>query len=126
MEQGCSRLDYGRFGLYAVPPVGGDLGKLEQAIDSAIADLLSQGITDAELKAAKARLEADAIKARDGLEGPAVYFGTALVTGVSFAEAEAWPDRVAAVTAADVMAAARKVLRPETSVTGELLPEPTR
>ena len=75
-----------------------------------------------ELDSAKARLEADAVKARDGLMGPAEYMGTDLVTGISFAEAEAWPARVAAVTTADVMAAARKVLHPQTSVTGELLP----
>src|SRR5215475_11180557 len=33
-----SLLDYGRFSLIAMPPVGGDMAKLGQAIDAAIAD----------------------------------------------------------------------------------------
>jgi zinc protease len=35
---------------------------------------------------------------------------------------EAWPERIAAVTAAQVNAAEAYVFRPETSVTGRLLP----
>jgi zinc protease len=116
-------LDYGRFTLAASPPVGGDPGKLEAAMDAALAKLLATGIDDKELAAAKAHLEADAIKARDGLMGPAQSFGIGLATGVSFDEIQSWRDRIAAVTSSDVMAAARKILHPETSATGELLPE---
>jgi len=119
-------LDYGRFGIFAVPPVGGDMPRLEQAIDAALARLLANGVTQAELDSAKARLDAEAVKARDGLMGPASYVGVALATGSSLAEVQAWPQRIAAVSASDMLAAARRVLRPESSVTGELLPGATQ
>ena len=40
----------------------------------------------------------------------------------SVEDVEAWPERLAAVTPAAVLEAARLVLRAERSVTGELLP----
>jgi zinc protease len=119
-------LDYGRFALSATPPAGEDSDKLGAAIDRAIAKLLVDGVTPAELKAAKARLAAEAIKARDGLAGPAEAIGEGLATGQSLAEIEAWPRRIAAVGVADVLAAARAVLRPENSVTGLLQPPVSR
>jgi zinc protease len=118
-----SLLDYGRFGVTAVPPVGGDMTKLQQAIDADLADLLAKGVSDAELAAAKARLQVDAIKERDGLMGPARLVGIELSTGLSLAEVQAWSERIAAVTPADVTAAARRVFQINTSVTGELLAE---
>jgi zinc protease len=119
-------LDYGRFALNATPPAGEDSDKLGAAIDQAIAKLLVDGVTPAELKAAKARLAAEAIKARDGLAGPAEVIGEKLATGQSLAEIEAWPRSIAAVDVADVLAAARAVLRPENSVTGLLQPSVSR
>lgn len=118
-----SLLDYGRFSVTAVPPVGGDMTKLGRAIDAALADLLAKGVSDAEVAAAKGRMQIGAIKARDGLMGPARLVGIELSTGLSLDEIQAWADRIAAVTPADVMAAARKVFRIDTSVTGELLAE---
>lgn len=119
-----SYLDYGRFTVTAVPPVGGDMAKLGQAIDAALAQLLAKGVTPAELSAAKGRLQVSAIKARDGLLGPAQFVGTSLATGLSLDEVQSWADKIAAVTDADVMRAARQVLQPNTSVTGELLAGP--
>ena len=119
-----SYLDYGRFTVTAVPPVGGDMAKLGQAIDAALAQLLAKGVTGAELSAAKGRLQVSAIKARDGLMGPAQFVGTSLATGLSLDEVQSWADRIAAVTDADVMRVARQVLQANTSVTGELLAGP--
>jgi zinc protease len=114
--------DYGIFSIAAVPPAGQDMTRLEPAIDAEIRHLLAEGVGDAELAEAKAQIAASAIKARDGLTGPAKIIGTALATGQSLAEIEAWPDRIAAVDRADIMAAAHAVLSPENSVTGQLLP----
>jgi zinc protease len=119
-------LDYGRFAVSATPPAGQGSDKLGAAIDEAIAKLLADGVSQAELKAAKIRLAADSIKARDGLAGPAETLGEGLATGQSLAEIEAWPERIAAVGTADVLAAARAVLRPENSVTGLLQPPVSR
>jgi zinc protease len=115
-------LDYGRFSFAATPPAGQAPEKIEAAIDEEIAELLKNGIGDEELAAAKGRLAADAIKARDGLGGPAETIGIALATGQSLADVEAWPARIAAISAGQVLEAARSVLRPENSVTGVLLP----
>ena len=119
-----SYLDYGRFTVTAVPPVGGDMAKLGQAVDAALALLLAKGVTTAELSAAKGRLQISAIKARDGLMGPAQFVGTSLATGLSLDEVQSWADKIAAVTDADVMQAARQVLQLNTSVTGQLLAGP--
>jgi zinc protease len=53
-------------------------------------------------------------------------FGVALATGRTVEDVEAWPERIGAVTAAQVNAAAGYALRPEHSVTGRLLPAPER
>ena len=59
---------------------------------------------------------------RDSLGGAARAFGVALTSGQQVGDVEAWPSRIAAVTAAQILAAARHVLRPEQSVTALLLP----
>jgi zinc protease len=48
-------------------------------------------------------------------------FGVALSTGRSVADVEAWPENVGKVTADDVLAAARHVLKDTGSVTAILL-----
>ena len=53
-------------------------------------------------------------------------FGVALATGRTVEDVEAWPERIGAVTAAQVNAAAADVFRPEHSVTGRLLTAPDR
>jgi zinc protease len=56
--------------------------------------------------------------------GPARFVGISLATGLSLDEVQSWADKIAAVTDADVMQAARQVLQVNTSVTGELLAGP--
>ena len=121
---GGDRLDGGSFTIYGMPLPGGGLGVLETAISEELRKLLEGGVTSEEVEKAKQRLRAEAIYARDSLFNPGRVLGTALTTGRSVADVEAWPDRIAAVTRDEVLAAARAVLRDEVSVTGELLPEP--
>ena len=54
------------------------------------------------------------------MQGLAREYGVALTTGLSVADVQGWSDALAAVTPADVMAAARTLLTDETSVTGYL------
>ena len=121
---GGDRLDGGSFTIYGMPLPGGGLGVLETAMSEELRKLLEGGVTSEEVEKAKQRLRAEAIYARDSLFNPGRVLGTALTTGRSVADVEAWPDRIAAVTRDEVLAAARAVLRDEVSVTGELLPEP--
>lgn len=115
--------DYGRFMVYAAPRDAEKLDEVEKAVDAEIALLLKDGITAAELQSAKDRLQIDSVKARDSLAGPARLVAMALGGDSTLADVQAWPERAAAITAEDVMAAARAVLIPENSVTATLTPE---
>ena len=119
---GASGLGPSLFGFYASPSQGADIAAVENAVDIEIERLLVDGVTADEVERVKTRMAREAIYARESLSTAARIFGAALSTGYSVDDVEAWPDRIAAVTAAQVNAAARAVLVPETSVTGLLLP----
>ena len=87
-------------------------------------DVKANGITEDELKRTKATLSANMIYARDNQSNLARSFGTALTTGMTVTDVLEWPDRVEAVTLADVKKAAAKALDIRRSVTGILLPAP--
>jgi zinc protease len=116
-----SAYDLGSFTVYGSPVPGGDMKKVEAAIADEIALILKDGVTEDELRAAKQRLRIETIKARDSLSGPAVLIASALVNGRSLQDVQAWPDRVAAVTVADIQRAAHRVFEDKRSVTGRLL-----
>ncbi len=115
-----------RFLVYGVPSNGTSMADLEQAIDAELAALLADGVTEQEVAATVKRMLTAAVYARDDLETGARVLGETLALGGTIADVEEWPERLAAVTAADVMAAARYVLQPERAVTGELLPKEPR
>lgn len=113
----------GNFGLYATPAPDSDVGVVETAMDAALAEIIANGVTEAELERARTGLLADAIYARDSLFNGARIFGNALTAGATVDDVESWPDRVRAVTSEDVVEAARAVFRMERSVTAILSPE---
>ncbi len=115
-------VDLGEFTIEASPQPGIPLDKLEAAIDAELAKILEKGVTDEELTRAKRQLIAAATYARDSMGTAARLFGIALATGGTIDQVESWPDKIAAVTAKDVNAAAATVLKPANSTTGELLP----
>ncbi len=117
--------DLGTFGFHASPRPGGDIAELEAALRAEIARTLEDGVTEAEVATAQRRLRAGAIFARDSLGTGPNIFGRALTTGRSVADVEAWPERIGAVTAEQVNAAAREVFQDNRSVTGLLLPAPS-
>jgi len=97
------------YGIYASPAPGKDIAEVEKGVDGEIRRLVDAGVTEAEVADAKTRLEAEAILARDSLDGPAHVIGEALATGQSIADVEDWPDNIAAVTTAEVNEAIRSV-----------------
>lgn len=115
--------DYGYFTFTASPRDPADLAKVEAAMDTEIEKLLKEGITQSELSNAKNRLLLEAVKARDGLNGPAMLIAEALASGETLEDIQAWPDRINAVTSADVMNAAKAILIPENGITATLLPK---
>jgi zinc protease len=115
-------LDRSRFGVYARPAPGVTVEAVEAALDAELARLLADGVGEEELARAKFGIRSLAVYARDSLSSLARIFGVALTVGLTVEQVEAWPDEVQAVTAEDVLAAARAVLHSESSVTGVLLP----
>jgi zinc protease len=119
-----SALDQTTLRIYASPRPGIEMIALEAAVDSEVERLLRDGVTAAELARTRTRMLAEAIYARDSLGGAARVFGSALTTGGTVADVEAWPARISAVTPEQIHAAARAVLRRERAVTALLLPAP--
>ncbi len=116
-----SALNLSKFGVFGAPRDGVTLPQLEADVDAVIAEVIAKGITGEELDRAKSRLIADAIYAQDNQASMARWYGSALTTGASVADVERWPDRIRAVTAAQVQDAARQWLDKRRSVTGYLI-----
>jgi zinc protease len=117
-----SDLDHSTFGLYVTPADGVEIARLEAAVDAEIARLIEHGVGEDEVSAARERLAIEALYARDSLFGPARTVGRAASIGYPLEELEEWPERIRAVTADEVVEAARRVLLRERSVTGVLTP----
>ncbi|MBT6136322.1 MAG: insulinase family protein [Rhodospirillaceae bacterium] len=109
------------FGFYLTPSQERSMAEGEAALDAEIVKILADGVTADEVARAKKRMLAEAVFVRDSVTAPARILGQAIVNGRTIADVEAWPDRVAEVTVAEVNDAARAVLILEHSVTSQLL-----
>jgi zinc protease len=114
--------DMAVFSFSATARPGIAIEALEAAMDEEIAALLRDGVEAADVARAQSRMRDAAILARDALGTAPRAIGSEMMTGATIEQIESWPARIAAVTAAEVTAAARAVLREERSVTGLLLP----
>jgi zinc protease len=117
-------IDDTRFALYGVPRGDITLEKLGAEIDAVVVDLIQKGITDDELARAKRRMIAGALYAQDSHAALANVFGQALATGQSVEDVQGWLNRIDAVTADQVVAAAKNYLDLRRSVTGYLVGVP--
>jgi len=115
-------LDSGTFSVYGAPAPGADVGAVESKIDAVIDDIVKNGVSPAELARAKNRLIATSVYALDSQGTLARNFGSALTTGQTVEDVLGWPQRIEAVTADEVKAAAAHILDMRRSVTGVLLP----
>jgi zinc protease len=114
-------LDDTTFGLYVVPAEGVTLGAAEKALDDALAEFLDKGVDAAQFERIKTQIHADLIYARDDTRGLANEYGEALTTGLTVQDVQDWPKILDAVTAQDVLAAAREVFDRRRAVTGWLM-----
>lgn len=116
-------LGVGSFFLFATPRPGVTPERIEQALNTVVAGLLDGGATEAELRRSIRQETAGAVLALDGLGAAPRMLGGALSIGQSLDAVEFWPQRLAAVTLAQVNAAARQVLgTPGANTAGWLLP----
>ncbi len=118
-------LDMSKFGVHGTPRPGVTLPQLEADIDAVIAELIAKGISAEELERAKTRMIADSVYARDSQASLARWYGSALTTGATVEDVRLWPERIKAVTAAQVQEAARAWLDKRRSVTGYLIKDTT-
>lgn len=118
---GGTSLDDTTFDLLLVPSDGVSLEEGEQALDEALLEFFRTGVDEEHLNRIKMQLRASEVYARDNVDGIANRYGRALATGLTVADEQAWPEILQAVTADEIMAVAREVLRPEASVTGWLM-----
>ncbi len=108
------------FSLIVVPSAGVSLADAEKALDETLAKFMQTGVDPADLARIKTQVRAAEIYARDDAGDLARSYGAALAVGLTVQDVQDWPAVLDAVTAEDVMAAARAVLIPEHSVTGWL------
>lgn len=111
-----------RFYVQATPSVDSSPEAVERAVEQEIAKLITNGIRPEDLQRAKFGMIASITYARDSLSSLARIFGNALTVGLTVEGVESWPQIVQAVTADQIIEAAKTVLRPEVSVTGILRP----
>nr|WP_308917810.1 pitrilysin family protein [Jannaschia sp. LMIT008] len=113
-------LDDTTFGLLVVPTPDRTLAEAEADMDRMIETLIADGVDSVQLDRIKAQVRAAEIYGRDSLQERASTYGNAVTAGLGVGDVAAWPGILDAVTGDDIVAAARAVLRPETSVTGYL------
>ncbi|MDB5621005.1 pitrilysin family protein [Tardiphaga sp.] len=114
-------LDSAQFMISASPRPGVEFADIEKTIDAVIAEVATNAVPAADLERVKTQLVAEAIYAQDNQATLARWYGAALTTGLTVDDIRAWPDRVKAVTAAQVREAAQKWLDKNRSVTGYLI-----
>ncbi|WP_246045385.1 M16 family metallopeptidase [Rubellimicrobium roseum] len=110
-------LDDSTFGITVAPRPGVSLEEAEAAMDRAVAEFLEEGVDPAQLERIRTQLRASETYALDNVAGLANRYGAALATGLTVEDVKAWPEVLQAVTAEDIMEAAREVLAPRSSVT---------
>ncbi|WP_299860062.1 pitrilysin family protein [uncultured Roseobacter sp.] len=116
-------LDDTTFNLIVVPRPDVSLQEAEDALDAALAQFLMDGVDPEQLDRIKLQIRADQIYARDDVDRIANRYGQALSSGLTVEDVQAWPDVLEAVTAEDIIEAARDVFDKRASVTGWLMRE---
>ena len=116
--------DPSEFSLFVAMNADSEVAAVEAAVDAEIGRIVDGGVTEEELARAKRLMRADTIYAKDSLTEVARIFGAALSVGATVEDVQTWPDRIEAVTAEQVSAAAAEILEMNRSVTGVLLPKP--
>ena len=119
---GPTSLGLTSFGVDVHPAPQRTVREIETAVNLEMKKLIDGGVTANEVERAQNQLLAAAIYAQDSLaSGPRLY-GAVLSTGGTMADIDAWPERIAAVTPAEVVAAAQSVWRDSGAVISLLTP----
>jgi zinc protease len=110
------------FYLYGTPLPGHTPDALEAALRKEIADIAARGVSEDELKRARAQLIASRVYARDSVFWQAMEIGSMEVLGFSHGAIEAINDRLERVSAEEIRAVAQKWFGLDTLTVGVLEP----
>lgn len=111
------------FAISATPQPGRKPIELRTALNKYLKALAKSGLDAKIVAEAKTRLQRSATFARDSLMAPAYVFGMALTTGQKVAAVEAWPQRIKAVSTAEVNQALKDLVKNKHRLTGILQPQ---
>ncbi|MCL2345495.1 MAG: insulinase family protein [Desulfobulbus sp.] len=114
----------GMFYLSGTPSAGKTVADLEAALRAEIARVRQEGVSDAELKRAKAQLLASEVYKLDSVFGQAMEIGQIEAVGLSYRLLDRMREKLQAVSAAEVQAVAGKYFNDDTLTIGVLDPQP--
>ncbi|MBP6862498.1 MAG: insulinase family protein [Neisseriaceae bacterium] len=111
------------FTLTAMPTQGQDLAKLEQALKDVVADIATQGVSEAELKRIRNQMDASDVYKKDSMEGQALSMGYLEMVGFGHEAEERMKKNMQKVTSKEIQAAAQSLVDDQLTVV-TLKPEP--
>ncbi len=114
-------MDMSKLSVVVAPRQGVSLPQLEADADAVLADVIGKGVSAEELERAKSSMIAEAVYTQDNQVSMARWYGTAVMSGATVDDVRRWPERIRAVSAAQVQDAARLWLDKRRSVTGYLI-----
>lgn len=115
---GGMSLDATTFSFVLLPSEDVSLSEAEAAMDDVITAFMNNDIDPARMEAIRTQLRASEIYALDDAQGLARRYGTALTTGLTVADVQAWPDILQSVTPAQIKDVAARVFDRNSAVTG--------
>ncbi|MBI1363184.1 MAG: hypothetical protein GC134_04300 [Proteobacteria bacterium] len=110
--------------IEVLPKAGVDMAKVEKALDEVLASLLTSGVDEATVTRLVTATKFDQVYVRDDPYLYAYNLGRWLISGGTLDAYINWPDKLPAITPADVLRVARTYLRLEQSATGYLMTTP--
>ncbi|HEX2788949.1 MAG TPA: pitrilysin family protein [Steroidobacteraceae bacterium] len=110
------------FVIHATLPEGASVPEFEQALDAALAAIVKDGVTDAELRRAKNLVAADFWRGVSTIDGKARLLGEYAVMHGDYRLLFTAPEGYEHVTRADVARIAGQVFNPDKRTIGVLLP----
>ncbi len=112
------------FLLDGTPSQGHSVADLEKALRAEVQQLRETPVSSAELERVKAQVVANAVYQRDSIFYQAMQIGRVETVGLDWHVVDEYPDRIRAVTAAQVQQVAKKYLIDDHLTVAELVPLP--
>jgi len=110
--------------LHGTPSEGHSVADLEAALRAEIARLQKDGVSEQELKRAKAQLLAGQVYKLDSMFGQAMEIGQTESAGIPYQQLNRILEKLQKVSAAEVQAVAKKYFTDDTLTVGILEPQP--